>query len=210
MGGSRGEKSDLELVILVREGQKWAFSELVSRHQKPLIGVIMRFLRSGVAVAEDVAQDAFIKAYQKITTFEGRSSFKSWLYQIALNTARNRFRSRESRETDIEDVSIGVVGGAEDDMLRDGVKAFIRREVALLPERQQMALTLRIFEDLSFKEISEIMGCPYDTAKANYRHGLLKIKERLESQESKTILVHFEERDFGIGRTYLRLREAES
>ena len=85
------------------------------------------------------------------------------------------------------------VGGVFDDqvekLMEIDVKNLIRLEVAKLPARQQTALTLRIFEDLSFKEIAQIMECPYDTAKANYRHALLKLKERMES-ELKTVNIN--------------------
>ena len=77
-------------------------------------------------------------------------------------------------------------------MIRLDVGALIRREVDRLPEKQKMALSLRIFEDLSFKEIAEIMDCPYDTAKANYRHALLKMKSRLEEAGELQELRSFE------------------
>jgi len=176
-------KSDIELVIEVKEGNRKSFSELVRRHQRSLLRLGLRFIKEQ-SLAEDIVQESFIKAFQKIHLFEGRSSFKSWLYQIALNTARNNFRDRiGSRDYDtvqFEDVPLGVDPGAETGMLRADLEKRIRAEVDRLPDRQKMALSLRIFEDLSFKEIADIMGCPYDTAKANYRHALMRLKERLE------------------------------
>lgn len=177
-------KSDTELVLEAKSGineiARPAFSELVHRHQRALLRLTLRFTRE-LTLAEDIVQESFIKAFQKIHLFEGRSSFKSWLFQIALNTAKNRFRERPRDLVDIEDVQIGVDPGAEAGMVRVDVKKRIRAEVERLPEKQRMALTLRIFEDLSFREIAQIMECPYDTAKANYRHALLKLRERLES-----------------------------
>jgi RNA polymerase sigma-70 factor, ECF subfamily len=84
----------------------------------------------------------------------------------------------------IEDTQLGVDPGAEQGMLKVDIQKTIRMEIDKLPEKQRIALTLRIFEDLSFKEIAEIMKCPYDTAKANYRHALLKLRERLEESQS--------------------------
>lgn len=179
-------KSDLELVSEVRGGNRKSFSELVQRHQRSLLRLSLRFTKEQ-ASAEDIVQESFIKAFQKIESFEGRSSFKSWLYQIALNTARNRYREKMFGQADrafemvnVEDVPLGVDPGAETGLLRADVRKRIRAEVDRLPERQRMALSLRIFEDLSFKEIAQIMDCPYDTAKANYRHALLKLKERID------------------------------
>jgi RNA polymerase sigma-70 factor, ECF subfamily len=175
-------KSDIELVQEVKQGEKRAFSELVHRHQRALLRLSLRFTREP-ALAEDIVQDSFIKAYQKIHLFEGRSSFKSWLFQIALNTAKNRFRERSHELMNIEDLRVGTDPGAETGLLRADLKKRIRVEVDKLPERQRLVLNLRIYEDLSFKEIAAIMDCPYDTAKANYRHALLKLRERLSAMD---------------------------
>jgi len=176
-------KSDLELVQDVKNGDRKAFSELVVRHQRSLLRLTLRFTREQ-ALAEDIVQESFLKAYQKLELFEARASFKSWLYQIAMNTAKNKFRERGLDLMNIEDTQLGVDPGAEVGLVRNDIQAALREEIDKLPEKQRMALTLRIFEDLSFKEIAEIMSCPYDTAKANYRHALLKLRERLESQDS--------------------------
>jgi len=143
-------------------------------------------------LAEDIVQESFIKAFEKIDSFEGRSAFKSWLFQIAVNTAKNRLRSMPLEQVSVEEIPLGVAAGAESGLARGDLSRLLRAEVDRLPERQRLALTLRIFEDLSFKEIAQIMGCPYDTAKANYRHGLLKLKERLEELQSDTDWNDFE------------------
>ena len=101
-----------------------------------------------------------------------------------MNTAKNKFRERGLELSNIEDTQLGVDAGAENDLVKNDIHAALRNEIDRLPEKQRMALTLRIFEDMSFKEIAEIMACPYDTAKANYRHALLKLRERLESEDS--------------------------
>lgn len=174
-------RSDVELVFEVKQGNKNAFSELVQRHQRGLLRLTLRYTREQ-ALAEDIVQDSFIKAYRKIDLFEGRSSFKSWLYQIAMNTAKNRFRERQMNQVNIDDLRMGVEPGAEVELIRSDMKTRLRAEVEKLPDKQRTALSLRIFEDLSFKEIAEIMDCPYDTAKANYRHALLKLRDRLLNQ----------------------------
>ena len=150
----------------------------MQRHTKFLMKVVVRMTRD-LDAAEDIVQDAFIKAYKRLELFEGRSSFRSWLYQIAINTARNKFR-KHSRETlSSETIDIAVDSQVEGQMIALDMRGILQAEIEKLPERQKAALSLRIFEDLSFKEIAELMDCPYDTAKANYRHALLKLKERL-------------------------------
>jgi RNA polymerase sigma-70 factor, ECF subfamily len=175
-------KTDLQLIQDVKSGAKQSFEVLMIRHEKFLMKVVVRMTRD-LDAAEDIVQDTFIKAYKRLHIFEGRSSFRSWLYQIAVNTARNRFR-KHSRETlTAEPAEQAVAAEAENKLMAVDVRAILQEEIERLPDRQKTALTLRIFEDLSFKEIAEIMTCPYDTAKANYRHALLKLKERLQGNQ---------------------------
>ncbi len=175
-------KADLELVDEVKAGEGKAFSELVKRHQTALLRVCSRMTRDN-ELAEDIVQESFVKAYRKINLFEGRSSFKSWLFQIAINTARNKLRSQRFELVNIDDVNMATNESAEASLIHLDIKAILRCEVEKLPEKQRRALELRIYEDLSFNEIAQIMDCPYDTAKANYRHGVLKIKQALEDNE---------------------------
>jgi RNA polymerase sigma-70 factor (ECF subfamily) len=176
-------KTDLELVQDVRKGDKKAFEILVERHQKFLMKVALRMTRE-MSAAEDVVQDSFVKAYRRLCLFEGRASFRSWLYQITLNTARNKLRNTGREMVNVDSVTLSIDGEVDKNLQEMDIKTIIQKEVAQLPGRQKQALSLRIFDDLSFKEIATIMDCPYDTAKANYRHALLKLKERLSSHAS--------------------------
>ncbi len=162
----------------VKSGDSKAFSELVLRHQQSLLRLCMRFT-SSQDLAEDVVQEAFIKAYNKLDTFEGRSSFKSWLFQIAVNTAKNKLRSAKDTMS-LDQIQISINEGADRGIQRSNIKEMLLNYVDQLPEKQKMALTMRVYEDLSFKEIADVMDCPYDTAKANYRHGIMNIKKYLE------------------------------
>ncbi len=177
-------KTDVELVSEVKAGSRSAFTELVRRHQRGLLRIVLRLTRE-LPLAEDIVQETFIKAYEKMDMFEGRSSFKSWLYQVGLNTAKNRFRSRPPEEFSTDILQGGVAASSESDLVKGDVARSLRAQVDLLPERQRVAITLRVFEDLSFKEIAQIMNCPYDTAKANYRHALLKLRDTFELQMGK-------------------------
>lgn len=171
--------TDLELIAKVKQGDTGVFGELVERHQKFLLKSVVRLTRDK-NLAEDVVQDAFLKAFRKIHLFEGRSSFRSWLYQIAMNTAKNKFRAMSRETVDVSNIDISVEGQAENAVVAMDVRELVQRELSLLPNKQRRAMSLRIYEDLSFKEIAEIMDCPYDTAKANYRHGLMKMRDRLQ------------------------------
>lgn len=172
--------TDGELVESAISGDSKAFSNLVLKHQQSLLRLCMRFTNSQ-DLAEDIVQDTFVKAYKKLSTFEGRSSFKSWLFQIAINTAKNKFRATKDT-VNIDTIQISIGGLSTEGMEREGVRDMIKGFVDELPEKQKAALTLRIYDDLSFKEIAEIMECPYDTAKANYRHGLMSIRKNLEKR----------------------------
>ena len=173
--------TDNEIVTQIREGDRKAFSVLVRRHQKGLLRLCLRFVKD-MDVAEDVVQESFIKSFERLASFEARSSFKSWIYQIAINTAKNKLRDRRDNTSDIDDVPLAVAARAESSLIHNAVAQLIAKHVDQLPFKQKTALTLRIYEDLSFKEIAEIMECPYDTAKANYRHALLRLKEELQDQ----------------------------
>jgi|NOAtaT_7_FD_contig_31_752788_length_1101_multi_4_in_0_out_0_2 RNA polymerase sigma-70 factor (ECF subfamily) len=173
--------TDLELIEKVRFGDRRAFSELVKRHQRSVLRLSLRFVRD-LDLAEDVTQEAFIKAYEKLNTFEGRSSFKSWLFQIAVNTARNKLRESKRDTVDIDDVQLAVDPEAETTLVHTAVADILQKEVDKLPLKQKTALVLRVYEDLSFNEIADIMECPYDTAKANYRHALLKLRQSFEEK----------------------------
>lgn len=175
------DKSDHELVDEVRRGQRSSFSELVKRHQRGLLRLSMRFMKD-LDISQDVVQEAFIKAFEKLHMFEGRASFKSWLYQIAVNTARNKLRENRFDFSNIEDVQLGVSATAENSMVHSAVSEMIQMQVDRLPFKQKTALVLRVYEDMSFAEIAEVMACPYDTAKANYRHALIKLREAFEHQ----------------------------
>ena len=173
-------KTDIQLVEEARNGQRSSFSELVKRHQRGILRLSMRFMKD-TDLAQDVVQDTFIKAYEKLNLFEGRASFKSWLYQIAVNTARNKLRESRHEFSNIDDVHLSVGATAENKLVHAAISEIIQTEVDRLPFKQKTALVLRVYEDMSFAEIAEVMECPYDTAKANYRHALLKLKETFEA-----------------------------
>ncbi len=168
-----------DLVRRAQSGDKGAFELLAKLHARTLFRMAYRLVNSA-EVAEDITQEALMKAYQNIGSFRGDSKFSSWLIQIVVNTGRNVLRGQNRRnESNIEDE---VIAAEHKDYQKiEGLQTMTRLKAAVdaLPPRQKLALELRLFEELSFKEIATIMDCPFDTAKANFRHALIKLREKL-------------------------------
>lgn len=204
--GSEEASKDGHLIEQVRGGDKQAFSELVKKYQRQVLRLALRLVGE-LETAEDVAQESFFKAYQKLDNFEGRSAFKSWLFQITVNTAKNKLRGKRRDFVSLEKVNIGVSANADLSLESAALSQLIQKAVSELPERQRMALVLRVFEDLSFKEVAEVMECPYDTAKANYRHALLKLKMQIPDEE---LLNCFGDNDIFVSNSTLLLEGVEA
>jgi len=174
--GSGVEQSDLELVRRVQRGERGAFDLLVLRYQHKVVKLVARLLRDP-AEAEDVAQEAFVKAYRAIGSFRGDSAFYTWLYRIAVNTARNTMASRQRRPVDYEaDLSESQQSAVESRMrdldtpeaaaLTDEIHRTVNRAVEELPEDLRTAIILREIEGLSYEEIAEAMDCPVGTVRS--------------------------------------------
>jgi RNA polymerase sigma-70 factor (ECF subfamily) len=170
------EISDLELVRRVQRGERAAFDLLVRRYQHRVIKLVARLLRDP-AEAEDVAQEAFVKAYRAIGSFRGDSAFYTWLYRIAVNTARNAMASRQRRPLDYEaDLGEGEQAAVESRLrhvdtpeaaaLSDEIQATVDRAVSELPEDLRTAILLREVEGLSYEEIAAAMDCPVGTVRS--------------------------------------------
>ena len=185
---------DSHLVEDVKRGEQHAFATIVRKY-RPLLVKFCYKQTKNIQISEDIVQESLVKSYFKIKSFEGRSSFKNWLFKITINTLRNKMRSRSRTFISLDKLNfISVDAMTEDILSQKQLQELLLSEVNMLPAKQQQALKLRVFEDLSFKEISEKMNCPYDTAKANYRHGLLKLKNRFETaNELKSYKKFFKE-----------------
>lgn len=177
--------SEAEYLLELKARKAGAFEKLVHDYSDRLYGLAYRFMGDHGA-ADDVVQETFVKAYNALENFRGDSSLKSWLYTITANTARNALRSR-ARSNPVTEADVQEIPTVHLDFSRMEKKQtaeILKRAIEELPQKQKRALELRIFDDLPFKEIAEIMDCPFDTAKANFRHALLNLKKILTEGES--------------------------
>jgi RNA polymerase sigma-70 factor (ECF subfamily) len=170
------EQSDLELVRRAQRGERGAFDLLVLRYQHKVVKLVARLLRDQTE-AEDVAQESFVKAYRALGSFRGDSAFYTWLYRIAVNTARNAMASRQRRPLDYEaDLSETEQSAVESRMrhtdtpealvLSEEIHQTVNRAIEELPEDLRTAIILREVEGLSYEEIAAAMDCPVGTVRS--------------------------------------------
>lgn len=168
---------DQQLVERAQRGEKHAFELLVVKYQRRLGRLISRFVRDS-AEAEDVTQEAFIKAYRALPSFRGESAFYTWLYRIGINTAKNylvamgrraptfsQFNTDESEDFDGADL-VQDMNTPENELMSKEVAGVVNATLMQLPEDLRTALTLREIEGLSYEEIAGIMNCPIGTVRS--------------------------------------------
>jgi len=167
---------DQELVERVQKGDKRAFDLLVRKYQHKIVKLISRYVRDPDE-SLDVAQETFIKAYRALANFRGDSAFYTWLYRIAINTAKNYLvaQGRRPPDTDIDaedavqldmESSLREIDTPERMALKDEIERTIFQAIEELPEDLRTAITLRELEGLSYEEIAQAMGCPIGTVRS--------------------------------------------
>jgi len=181
---------DRQLVERAQRGDKHAFELLVSKYQRRLVRLLARFVRDPSEV-EDVAQEAFIKAYRALPSFRGDSAFYTWLYRIGINTAKNylvamRRRAPTTTGFDSEDAEGFEDGGQlrdlntpESVMMSKQIARTVSDTLEQLPEELREAITLREIEGLSYEDIATIMNCPIGTVRSRIFRAREAIAERL-------------------------------
>lgn len=190
MATAGAELSDIQLVKRVQKGDKQAFDMLVLKYQYKVQAVISRLVKDQSEV-QDVAQEAFIKAYRAIQSFRGESQFYTWLYRIAVNTAKNYLVTRNRRPPN-EDIDIGDAenyGGSEylkdndtpeGEMYRGELEEVVFKALSELPEDLRTAVTLREMEGMSYEEIASIMDCPVGTVRSRIFRAREAITEKIK------------------------------
>ncbi len=172
-----GEKiTDQQLVERVQQGDKKAFDLLVLKYQQRIVNLVSRFVRNP-SDALDVTQEAFLKAYRALPRFRGDSAFYTWMYRIAVNTAKNHLAQQSRRpfqaEQDISEVeqfqgesALKEQATPEHMIMRDQIQDVVVKTIDDLPEDLKTAITLRELEGLSYEEIAEVMECPIGTVRS--------------------------------------------
>jgi RNA polymerase sigma-70 factor (ECF subfamily) len=175
-GGVSEAKIDQLLVERVQKGEKHAFDLLIQKYQHRIVSLVSRYV-SDSAEAQDVAQEAFIKAYRAIGRFRGDSAFYTWLYRIAINTAKNWIvaKNRRPPASDIDAADAEQYGMSprltetstpENEMMREEIERTVYDTIADLPEDLRTAIMLREMDGMSYEEIAVTMECPIGTVRS--------------------------------------------
>ena len=184
---------DQKLVVRVQKGDQTAFDLLVRKYQHKVAKLVSRYVRDRREV-EDVTQEAMIKAYRAIGGFRGESAFYTWLYRIAVNTAKNYLESQGRRppgsDVEIEGAELIESGEGlrdqatpERQMLTDEIATTVHRVLEHLPPDLRTAITLREIEGMSYEEIAEVMDCPIGTVRSR----IFRAREAID-QELRPLL----------------------
>ncbi len=189
-GGVSEASVDQLLVERVQKGDKRAFDLLIQKYQHRIISLVSRYV-SDSSEAQDVAQEAFIKAYRAIGRFRGDSAFYTWLYRIAINTAKNWIVAKNRRPPahDIDAVDAEQYGMSsrlketstpENELLREEIERTVYETIAELPEDLRTAIMLREMDGMSYEEIATTMECPIGTVRSRIFRAREAIDEKLK------------------------------
>jgi len=170
------QSSDKKLVKRVQKGDKGAFDLLVLKYQHKIVNLVMRYVRDP-ELALDITQEAFIKAYRALPRFRGDSAFYTWMYRIAVNTAKNHLAAQRRRPMDVEldlqdpeqydlHAKLKETDTPEGVSLSNELKETVERAIAALPEDLRTAIILRELEGMSYEEIAQTMECPVGTVRS--------------------------------------------
>jgi RNA polymerase sigma-70 factor (ECF subfamily) len=170
------ESTDKELVKRVQKGDKGAFDLLVLKYEHKIVNLVMRYVRDP-ETALDISQEAFIKAYRALPRFRGDSAFYTWLYRIAVNTAKNHLAAQRRRPMDIEldlqdpdqyglHAKLKETDTPEAVSLSDELQEILERAIQALPDDLRTAIVLRELDGMSYEEIAQTMDCPVGTVRS--------------------------------------------
>lgn len=184
------DDTDQELVRRVQAGDQSAFNLLVLKYQHRVLKLVGRFVNDPTE-AEDVAQEAFLKAYRALASFRGDSAFYTWLYRIAINTAKNALVSQRRRPVDFDldlqdpdqyerQAKLKEADTPEGVLLTDEIRTVVEEAMEQLPEDLRTAIVLRELEGLSYEEIAEAMDCPVGTVRSRIFRAREAIDKKLK------------------------------
>ncbi len=179
--GENPDDPDAMALKRVRAGDRAAFAEVVRRHQRAVFFLCLRYLRHEEDAA-DMTQRALLRSYEKLGSFDGRSAFRTWLFRIAVNLCLNSIRDRQRRPTvglEPQSEAVAVAASQHDDLESSQRRALLREAVDRLPPKQRMTVILRIYHELPFVEVAQILETSAGSAKVNYHHAMKRLRALL-------------------------------
>jgi RNA polymerase sigma-70 factor (ECF subfamily) len=176
---------DRELAERFRDGDRVAFDVLVRRHQKGMWRLVRRYVKRE-ADAADVTQLAFVRAFRGLAAFRGTATVRSWLYRIAINCALSWLRDhRREQPAEISEDALTDDNPAPAMLAAGDDRARLRGAIAQLPPKQKLVLELRVFDDLSFKEVADLADCSENTAKVNFHYAVKRLRDILGADHER-------------------------
>ena len=180
----RDMENDINIINLVKKGDSRAFDILVVKYQDRLIYSVYKFCKD-LELSQDITQEAFVKAFRNIDKFRGESSFYTWIYRIAINTAKNYFsnksRGAETYNEDILDTALSDMSLNSDNpetlLAAEEMKAAVNQAFQNLPDEIRSTLSLREYDGLSYEEIAKVQNCPIGTVRSRIFKGRELINE---------------------------------
>lgn len=174
------------LVRRARQGDRKAFGGLVGELQKPLYFAVLR-ITGHPQDARDIVQRAFLKAWERMGELDKDEKFRSWLFTIGMNLARNSRRDRGRRQHEpIEERTLVSPATAPDELQRAQQRQMLRQALTQLPARQRDVVTLRIDSELSFEDIGRTLDCTAATARVNFHHGMKRLRQLLSPPQGQS------------------------
>jgi RNA polymerase sigma-70 factor, ECF subfamily len=171
---------DIELLERIGDGDRGVFDALVNKYQREIYFLALRMSKN-IEDAEELTQQIFVKAFEKLSGFRRDASFKTWLYQLALNHCKSHIRNRHDTLELNEELEIPSDGDPSPltRLIRDETAAAAAAAIDSLPEKQRLTVTLRVFQELSYSEIGKLTGCSEQTAKVNFHYGIENLRKKM-------------------------------
>jgi RNA polymerase sigma-70 factor (ECF subfamily) len=182
--------TDAQLVRRVQKGEKGAFDLLVLKYQHKIVSLVMRYVRD-MDLALDITQEAFLKAYRALPRFRGESAFYTWLYRIAVNTAKNHLAAQRRRPMDVEldlqdpeqydlHANLKDIATPESVSMSNELKETVMKAIESLPDDLRTAIVLRELDGMSYEEIAQTMECPVGTVRSRIFRARDAIGKKIE------------------------------
>ena len=176
-------ESDAALVVASQRGDREAFDRLVERYQREIYRLCYRYLNHHED-ANDLAQEAFVKAWRGIGRFRGESAFSTWLFRITVNACLNHRAARRPMAQELPEDLADPAHGAETRALRRDEARRVREAVSRLPDRQRATVILKVFQELTHEQVAQVLGSSVGTVKSNLFHALANLRRSMADADA--------------------------